>query len=158
MRACEYTCDRKTAYYVQSLDETENALTVLGIGTTLYKKVNKEAYMEQLEEESGFFVWFNEKLSTHPHLPKRICAIESFYSAEGVQPLEESKKGLWIGIGLFAAACLVSIGLIIAVIAGITALIEESNIIPYLESNLPSEYGGADDLYYGGYTGLHGAA
>ncbi|TRZ37248.1 hypothetical protein CEQ21_17470 [Niallia circulans] len=158
MRACEYTCDRTAAYYVQSFDAAKNALTMLGIGTTLYKKVNKEAYMEQLEKESGFFVWFNEKLSTHPHLPKRIYAIESFYNAEEVRPLKESKKGLWIGIGLFAAACLVSIGLIIAVIAGITTFIEKSNIIPYLESELPAGYGDADDLYYGGYTELHEAA
>ena len=111
LRACEYTCDRYAAYYVQSFEASKNALTTLAIGKELYTKVNKEAYMEQLQTESGFFVWLNEKLSTHPHLPKRIYAISKYFSAETTVELKEPKGKVWLGIvGIIAAVLLVSAG------------------------------------------------
>ncbi|KAB2329323.1 M48 family metallopeptidase [Bacillus mesophilum] len=97
-RACEYTCDRYAAYYVQSYDAAKDALTMLAIGSSLYPKVNKEAYMKQLETESGFFVWLNEKLSTHPHLPKRLYALSRFFSSETTPVLKESKGKVVIGV------------------------------------------------------------
>ncbi|WP_080844375.1 M48 family metallopeptidase [Cytobacillus gottheilii] len=97
-RACEYTCDRYAAYYVQSFEAAKDALTMLAIGTSLYPNVNKEVYMKQLETESGFFVWLNEKLSTHPHLPKRLYALSRFFSNETTPVLKESKGKVVIGI------------------------------------------------------------
>ncbi|MEW9110687.1 M48 family metallopeptidase [Cytobacillus gottheilii] len=97
-RACEYTCDRYAAYYVQSYEAAKDALTMLAIGSSLYPKVNKEAYMKQLETESGFFVWLNEKLSTHPHLPKRLYALSRFFSSEMTPVLKESKGKVVIGV------------------------------------------------------------
>ncbi|MGD6943095.1 M48 family metallopeptidase [Cytobacillus gottheilii] len=97
-RACEYTCDRYAAYYVQSYEAAKDALTMLAIGSSLYPKVNKEAYMKQLETESGFFVWLNEKLSTHPHLPKRLYALSRFFSSETTPVLKESKGKVVIGV------------------------------------------------------------
>lgn len=111
-RACEYTCDRNATLYIQSPEAAKSALTILGIGTNLYKKVNKQAFMEQLETESGFFVWFHEKLSTHPHLPKRIYAIETYFNPETEQTLKESKKGVWIGVSVLFLAFILLIGLI----------------------------------------------
>lgn len=134
LRACEYTCDRTAAYYVGSFEAAKNALTILGIGTTLYKKVNKEAYMEQLENESGFFVWFHEKLSTHPHLPKRLYAIESFFK-EDTKRLVESKKGIWIGIVFLV----VVIGIIVALIFGAVKFIEKLEPL-YALSSLEDEW------------------
>lgn len=159
-RACEYTCDRTAAYYVQSFDAAKNALTMLGIGTILYNKVNKQAYMEQLEKESGFFVWFNEKLSSHPHLPKRIYAIESFYNGEDLQPLKESKRGMWIGISAFAAGVIIFFGLIVAAIAGITSFVQNSDFAEFINSGATEDYLYPEDkdLYYDVYTELHEAA
>ncbi|WNS74655.1 M48 family metallopeptidase [Bacillus sp. DTU_2020_1000418_1_SI_GHA_SEK_038] len=98
LRACEYTCDRYAAFYIQSLDAAKDALTMLAIGKELYSKVNKQAYMEQLQTEHGFFVWLNEKLSTHPHLPKRIYALSRFFSQDSTDELKEPKGKVWVGI------------------------------------------------------------
>ncbi|WHY61042.1 M48 family metallopeptidase [Cytobacillus firmus] len=97
LRACEYTCDRYAAFYIKSFEASRDALTMLAIGKDLYPKVNKRAYMEQLQTETGFFVWLNEKLSTHPHLPKRIYALSKFFANESTVELKEPKGRVWIG-------------------------------------------------------------
>lgn len=113
LRACEYTCDRYAAYYVKSFNAAKNALTMLAIGKELYPKVNQNLYMKQLESESGFFVWLNEKLSTHPHLPKRIYALSTFFAADTTKKLKEPKRQVWIGLGsFFLAITILSIGVI----------------------------------------------
>lgn len=98
LRACEYTCDRYAAYYIKSFEASRDALTMLAIGKELYPKVNKQAYMEQLQTETGFFVWLNEKLSTHPHLPKRIYALSKVFAEESLVELKEPKGRIWLGI------------------------------------------------------------
>ena len=69
-RACEYTCDSIGA----SLSEegARSGLLVLAAGTKLFRKVNLHQFIEQAHTESGFWFWFSEKLSTHPHLVKRL--------------------------------------------------------------------------------------
>lgn len=77
-RACEYTCDRMAAHFTNDAESAMNGLTILAIGKTLYKRVDREQYLMQSSYEKGFFVWLAEKLSTHPPLPKRIHAIQQF--------------------------------------------------------------------------------
>lgn len=79
LRACEYTCDRYAAYYTGNYTASKNSLTILAIGKTMYGKVNRAEYLEQINNEKGFFVWLAEVLSTHPPLPKRINEISSFF-------------------------------------------------------------------------------
>jgi Zn-dependent protease with chaperone function len=98
LRACEYTCDRYAAYYIQSLEAATNGLLMLAIGKELYVKVNRDAYMKQLQTESGFFVWLNEKLSTHPHLPKRVYELSKCYEPETTESLKEPKGRVWVGL------------------------------------------------------------
>lgn len=112
LRACEYTCDRYAAFYIQSFDAAKDALTMLAIGKELYPKVNKQAYMEQLQTEHGFFVWLNEKLSTHPHLPKRVYALSRFFSEESTVRLHEPKGRVVFGIfGAIISVIVLSLGL-----------------------------------------------
>lgn len=112
-RACEYTCDRYAAYYVKSLEASKNALTMLAIGKELYRKVDKDAYMEQIQTESGFFAWCHEKLSTHPHLPKRIYALSRFFAYEETKELKEPKGKVWIGIaGSVVVVIMISVGVV----------------------------------------------
>ena len=77
-RACEYTCDRKAAYYIQDGVAAKRALTILSIGKVLYKDINETEFLEQIHSESNVAVWFAELLSTHPILPKRIQAVGQF--------------------------------------------------------------------------------
>lgn len=70
-RACEYTCDSIGA----SISEAgaRSGMLVLAAGTKLFRKVNTHQFMEQALTESGFWLWFSEKTSTHPHLAKRLA-------------------------------------------------------------------------------------
>jgi Zn-dependent protease with chaperone function len=95
LRACEYTCDRYGAYYTNS-EAGKNALTILAIGKQLYKRVNRDAYVEQLREEKGFFVWLSEILSSHPPLPKRIAEIERFFAGETNEQRSFTKVALLV--------------------------------------------------------------
>lgn len=97
MRACEYTCDRYAAYYVGNLEASKEALVMLAIGKKLSSKVNQEAFVEQISEESGFFAWLSEKLASHPHLPKRINALDHWFQPEQHPLVREKKIGVVIG-------------------------------------------------------------
>jgi Zn-dependent protease with chaperone function len=93
-RACEYTCDRMAAYFTDDAEAAMNGLTILAIGKTLYKRVDREEYLIQSSQEKGVFVWLAEKLSTHPPLPKRIYAIQKFVGANTSAVFQSSKIGL----------------------------------------------------------------
>jgi hypothetical protein len=45
---------------------------LIASGRKLFKKVNTAEYVKQNEIEGGFWNWFAEKVSSHPHLTKRI--------------------------------------------------------------------------------------
>ncbi len=149
-RACEYTCDRYAAYYVKSLEASKNALTMLAIGKELYRKVDKDAYMEQIQTESGFFAWCHEKLSTHPHLPKRIYALSRFFAYEETKELKEPKGKVWIGI-----ASLVVVVILIGVVGAVAGMkqIENNPILSEL-AGVFQENGSTED----GSTELMNAA
>ncbi|MDZ5472580.1 M48 family metallopeptidase [Bacillus sp. 31A1R] len=119
LRACEYTCDRYATYYIQDLNAAKNALLMLAIGKELYGKVNQEAYMKQIETEEGIFVWLSEKLSTHPHLPKRVYEISKLFDADCTIELKEPKKKVWIGLTVLMAA---TIGMGVISFVGLKAL------------------------------------
>jgi len=72
-RACEYTCDRIGAYF--NPGEAASGLLVLAAGKRLYKKVDVNEFIAQVNNGAGFWTWLSEILSTHPNLPKRIKAI-----------------------------------------------------------------------------------
>ncbi|WP_068673995.1 M48 family metallopeptidase [Oceanobacillus sp. Castelsardo] len=107
LRACEYTCDRYATYYVGNLDAAKEALSILAIGKKLSAKMNKEAYVEQIREESGFFTWLSEKLSSHPDLPKRINALDHWAHPDQY-PLHREKKTTII-LGVIVSIVFVSI-------------------------------------------------
>jgi Zn-dependent protease with chaperone function len=69
-RACEYTCDNIGK--ALSPAGANDGMLILAVGKQLYRKVNLSEYVTQLKSAGGFWVWFAEKFSTHPHLPKRL--------------------------------------------------------------------------------------
>lgn len=80
-RGCEYTCDRYGANYVPQ--GAVNGILVLATGKRLFRSVNMEAFQDQVQSETGLWVWYAEKLSTHPNLPKRVAAISEWLSVNG---------------------------------------------------------------------------
>lgn len=72
-RACEYTCDRFAAHYQP--DRVYDGLAVLASGKKLYAAVNVAALQTQAVQDRGFWIWFAEVFSTHPHLPRRVAAL-----------------------------------------------------------------------------------
>lgn len=82
-RACEYTCDAFGAHYCGR--GAVDGLLVLAAGKGLYREVNVEAFARQAVTESGFFMWVSEKLTTHPHLPKRVAHAAKWVGSGQVQ-------------------------------------------------------------------------
>jgi Zn-dependent protease with chaperone function len=109
LRACEYTCDRYAAYYTGNITASKNSLTLLGIGKTMFKKVNRASYLDQINQEKGFFVWLAEVLSTHPPLPKRINEISAFFGETDEVIINQQKSKAPI---VFAAVSILSIALL----------------------------------------------
>ena len=131
-RACEYTCDRSAAYYIQDGPAAKRALTILSIGKGLYKEVNDFAYLEQIHSESNAAVWFAEVLSTHPLLPKRIQAVGHFMNVEGTPNFAPNNGKIAIG-ALISGAALFSlyIGVVVMLVLG-TGLL--ATLFPTAES------------------------
>jgi Zn-dependent protease with chaperone function len=123
LRACEYTCDRYATYYVGNMSAAKEALSMLAIGKKLSTKMNKEAYVEQISEESGFFAWLSEKLSSHPDLPKRINALDHWANPEQYPLYREKKTAIILGI-------IVSIVLIVFFTGGAALYFENSAALP----------------------------
>jgi Zn-dependent protease with chaperone function len=69
-RACEYTCD--SVGYTLSPRGAIDGIKLLASGKRLYTKMDTAAYTKQIAMTNSFWIWFSEKLSTHPHLSKRI--------------------------------------------------------------------------------------
>lgn len=72
-RAREYSCDR----IAQQLSGSDgiDAMMTLTAGIHLYKKVDKEDYIEYAKNVKGLFVWCYNLVSTHPVTSKRVLAL-----------------------------------------------------------------------------------
>jgi Zn-dependent protease with chaperone function len=45
-------------------------------GKRLFVDLDLVEYIQTAKEETGFFIWLSQVLSTHPPLPKRIAEIQ----------------------------------------------------------------------------------
>ncbi|TFD93611.1 M48 family metallopeptidase [Jeotgalibacillus sp. R-1-5s-1] len=116
-RSCEYTCDREAAYYTQNAEAAKRALTLLGVGKVMYREVNEDAYLEQIESESHGAVWISEILSTHPNLPKRIYSVERFMNPNSIYAYTQKPGRIALGAGLLVGG---ATGAYVAVLVSIT--------------------------------------
>lgn len=137
-RACEYTCDRTAAYYIQDGEAAKRALTILSIGKVLYKDVNEHAFLEQIHSESNVAVWFSETLSTHPVLPKRIQAVGHFMQVENTPNFQPDTGKIAIG------AVISGVVLFVAYIGAIVYLVFSIGILTAFTSFFD---GNEDDDY-----------
>jgi Zn-dependent protease with chaperone function len=74
-RACEYTCDAYAADLAPR--GAVDGLLVLAAGKHLYREIDPTTFLQQADEEEGFWVTFAELTSTHPFLTKRVAAVRA---------------------------------------------------------------------------------
>ena len=72
-RAEEYTCDRYGTACCESEDDIKAAMGAMAAGDTRWRTMNTEAYRQQIDETSGFFMSFNELTADYPWLTKRVA-------------------------------------------------------------------------------------
>jgi Zn-dependent protease with chaperone function len=82
-RRAEITCDRAGALCTGGLEPSLRALTTLALGSQkLYEELNIEAFLEQHQEAKQSIGRFGEVFSSHPWLPKRVLALQTFAESE----------------------------------------------------------------------------
>ncbi|MBI2897036.1 MAG: M48 family metallopeptidase [Deltaproteobacteria bacterium] len=78
-RRAEITCDRAGLLCCRSLDAGTRALVKFAVGSQkLYKEINLEEYLRQLDDGRDGIGRYSELLHTHPYVPKRVEALRLF--------------------------------------------------------------------------------
>ena len=81
-RRAEVTCDRAGLLCARSPEVATAALVKLSLGSLkLYKELDLEQYLKQLEEARRGPGRFGELFRSHPYVPKRIEALRRFASS-----------------------------------------------------------------------------
>lgn len=73
-RAREYTCDQYGAACCTP-EAAQQGVALLAVGAKRYKTINKQHYIEQTRETSGFWMSFHELVASYPWLVKRFARI-----------------------------------------------------------------------------------
>lgn len=76
-RARETTCDLHGLACSSSSENAARALVVLAAGSNRWKDVKLEAYLQQVEQTSGFWMSFHELISAYPWLSKRVARVSN---------------------------------------------------------------------------------
>ena len=78
-RRAEITCDRAGLICTRNLDVSQAVLLKIALGSQkLYKDLNIEAFLAQMDESKGGPGKYTELFKEHPYLPKRISALRIF--------------------------------------------------------------------------------
>ena len=72
-RAEEYTCDRYGVACCQNQADIKAAIAAIAAGNTKWKSINIDAYLEQVQLTTGFWMSFNEITGDYPWLTKRMA-------------------------------------------------------------------------------------
>jgi Zn-dependent protease with chaperone function len=76
-RAREYTCDLCGQAVVDDLEVSSRALLVLAAGGRAGRRVNLDAFVEQVTDTGRFWMAIFELNATHPFLSKRVAALRN---------------------------------------------------------------------------------
>jgi Zn-dependent protease with chaperone function len=94
-RRAEITCDRAMLLCTRSLDVSQAVLLKLALGSqTLYKDLNVEAFLQQLDEQKGGPAKYTELLKDHPYLPKRVQALRLFAESAYYKGITKEEGGV----------------------------------------------------------------
>jgi len=89
-RACEYTCDNIGASLAPK--GVRNGLLILAAGRKIYKEVDTRSFMRQNYTGAGFWFWFAEKVSSHPHLSNRLEKQKEFTLTPSISPKSKPEE------------------------------------------------------------------
>jgi Zn-dependent protease with chaperone function len=76
-RAREYTCDLCGHAATEDLEVSSRALAILAAGGHASRRVNLDAFVEQIDETGRFWMAVFELNATHPFLSKRVAALRA---------------------------------------------------------------------------------
>lgn len=76
-RAREYTCDLCGHAATDNLEVSSRALAVLAAGGKAGRRVNLDAFVEQVSETGRFWMAIYELNASHPYLSKRVAALRA---------------------------------------------------------------------------------
>lgn len=92
-RRGEITCDRAGMVCVKDVDAATRAMLKLALGEALTESVDLDEYMKQLGDLKQGWGRFQEMLSSHPYLPKRVEALRLFAQSSYFHALKGEKGG-----------------------------------------------------------------
>jgi Zn-dependent protease with chaperone function len=94
-RRAEITCDRASLLCTRNLEVSQAALLKLALGSQrLYKDLNVEAFLAQLDESKGGPGKYTELFKDHPYVPKRVQALRVFAESAYYRGLTGQEGGL----------------------------------------------------------------
>jgi Zn-dependent protease with chaperone function len=94
-RRAEITCDRASLLCTRNLEVSQAALLKLALGSQrLYKELNVEAFLLQLDESKGGPGKYTELLKDHPYVPKRVQALRVFAESAYYRGLSGQEGGM----------------------------------------------------------------
>jgi Zn-dependent protease with chaperone function len=94
-RRAEITCDRASLLCTRNLETSQAALLKLALGSQrLYKDLNVEAFLAQLDESKGGPGKYTELFKDHPYIPKRVQALRVFAESSYFRGLTGHEGGL----------------------------------------------------------------
>lgn len=85
-RQAEVTCDRAGLICCKDLDKAKYSLVKSALGSKeLFKQINMDEYMTQLEDMKQNAGRFYEFFNSHPHIVKRVKSMEIYEKTENYQ-------------------------------------------------------------------------
>lgn len=118
-RAREYTCDRHGLAACDNMASAQSGLAVLAAGGKRWRTIDRNRYVSQTRDSSGFWMSFHELLSDYPWLTKRVAAMQAM--ANGGEVRQPRRNPLaWlpalliprVGAGAGPASALITIAMI----------------------------------------------
>lgn len=85
-RAQEYTCDRYGLALCAKPDDAEFALGVIAAGSRRWANLNRDAFIAQTRDTSGFWMSYHELMADYPWLSKRMLALRSLAHGYRYEP------------------------------------------------------------------------
>ena len=121
-RACETSCDRYGAFASAGSDGAMRALIILASGRRLADRVDPAVYCEQFTSQRGFFISWNELISSYPTLSHRVANVIAVKNNLPMPKYKRNPFSYLFGLFSFGGGGVQGVGSVM-IMAGILALL-----------------------------------